>query len=92
MVVNLYPFRETVASGASPPEIVEQIDIGGPAMVRASAKNHGSVAIVVDPRGYPEVLTAVAGGGFDLPSPAAAGRPGLRAHRRLRRGGGQLVR
>ena len=66
VVVNLYPFRETVASGASEAEIVEQIDIGGPAMVRASAKNHGSVAVVVDPAGYPDVLAAVAAGGFDL--------------------------
>jgi phosphoribosylaminoimidazolecarboxamide formyltransferase / IMP cyclohydrolase len=65
VVVNLYPFRETVASGASEAEVVEQIDIGGPAMVRASAKNHGSVAVVVDPTGYPDVLTAVAAGGFD---------------------------
>jgi phosphoribosylaminoimidazolecarboxamide formyltransferase/IMP cyclohydrolase len=66
VVVNLYPFRETVASGATPDEIIEQIDIGGPAMVRASAKNHGSVAIVVDPASYGEVLTAVASGGFEL--------------------------
>ncbi len=66
VVSNLYPFRETVASGASPDEIVEQIDIGGPAMVRASAKNHGSVAIVVDPAAYPDVLAAVAAGGFEL--------------------------
>jgi phosphoribosylaminoimidazolecarboxamide formyltransferase/IMP cyclohydrolase len=66
VVVNLYPFRETVASGASVPEIVEQIDIGGPAMVRASAKNHGSVAVVVDPSAYGEVLAAVSSGGFDL--------------------------
>ncbi|CAN5515178.1 bifunctional phosphoribosylaminoimidazolecarboxamide formyltransferase/IMP cyclohydrolase [soil metagenome] len=66
VVVNLYPFRETVASGASDPEIVEQIDIGGPAMVRASAKNHGSVAVVVEPSAYPEVLAAVNAGGFDL--------------------------
>ncbi|MDQ1722598.1 MAG: phosphoribosylaminoimidazolecarboxamide formyltransferase / cyclohydrolase [Pseudonocardiales bacterium] len=66
VVVNLYPFRETVASGAAESEIVEQIDIGGPAMVRASAKNHGSVAVVVDPAGYPDVLSAVAAGGFDL--------------------------
>nr|MDQ2955773.1 bifunctional phosphoribosylaminoimidazolecarboxamide formyltransferase/IMP cyclohydrolase [Actinomycetota bacterium] len=55
VVVNLYPFRETVASGATPPEIIEQIDIGGPAMVRSSAKNHGSVAIVVDPVGYADM-------------------------------------
>jgi phosphoribosylaminoimidazolecarboxamide formyltransferase/IMP cyclohydrolase len=66
VVVNLYPFRETVASGATPAEIVEQIDIGGPAMVRSSAKNHNSVAIVVDPGSYIEVLQAVAAGGFDL--------------------------
>jgi phosphoribosylaminoimidazolecarboxamide formyltransferase / IMP cyclohydrolase len=65
-VVNLYPFRETVAAGASAPEVVEQIDIGGPAMVRAAAKNHGSLAVVVDPARYPEVLAAVRGGGFDL--------------------------
>ncbi|MDQ1744578.1 MAG: phosphoribosylaminoimidazolecarboxamide formyltransferase / cyclohydrolase [Pseudonocardiales bacterium] len=66
VVVNLYPFRETVAAGASAAEVVEQIDIGGPAMVRASAKNHGSVAVVVDPAGYPDVLAAVVAGGFDL--------------------------
>ncbi|MGZ4548429.1 MAG: bifunctional phosphoribosylaminoimidazolecarboxamide formyltransferase/IMP cyclohydrolase [Blastococcus sp.] len=66
VVVNLYPFSETVASGASPDECVEQIDIGGPAMVRAAAKNHPSVAVVVDPARYVEVLAAVAGGGFTL--------------------------
>jgi len=66
LVSNLYPFIETVRSGAPPMEIVEQIDIGGPAMVRASAKNHGSVAVVVDPRFYPDVLQAVHDGGFDL--------------------------
>ena len=49
VVVNLYPFRETVASGASPDECVEQIDIGGPSMVRAAAKNHPSVAVVTSP-------------------------------------------
>jgi phosphoribosylaminoimidazolecarboxamide formyltransferase / IMP cyclohydrolase len=68
LVVNLYPFRQTVASGAARPEIIEQIDIGGPAMVRASAKNHASLAVVVDPAGYGEVLDAVAAGGFDLPA------------------------
>jgi phosphoribosylaminoimidazolecarboxamide formyltransferase/IMP cyclohydrolase len=66
VVVNLYPFTETVASGASPDECVEQIDIGGPAMVRAAAKNHPSVAVVVDPTRYGDVLTAVASGGFTL--------------------------
>ncbi|MEU9974897.1 bifunctional phosphoribosylaminoimidazolecarboxamide formyltransferase/IMP cyclohydrolase [Streptomyces sp. NPDC051014] len=66
VVVNLYPFRETVASGASPDECVEQIDIGGPSMVRAAAKNHPSVAVVTSPGRYADVLAAVAEGGFDL--------------------------
>jgi phosphoribosylaminoimidazolecarboxamide formyltransferase/IMP cyclohydrolase len=66
VVVNLYPFSETVASGAETEECVEQIDIGGPSMVRASAKNHASVAVVVDPLGYDGVLAAVRGGGFTL--------------------------
>jgi phosphoribosylaminoimidazolecarboxamide formyltransferase/IMP cyclohydrolase len=66
VVVNLYPFTETVASGASQDECVEQIDIGGPAMVRAAAKNHPSVAVVVDPARYADVLTAVGAGGFTL--------------------------
>jgi phosphoribosylaminoimidazolecarboxamide formyltransferase/IMP cyclohydrolase len=66
LVVNLYPFAATVASGAQQPEVIEQIDIGGPAMVRASAKNHGSVAVITDPARYAEVLEAVRGGGFDL--------------------------
>jgi phosphoribosylaminoimidazolecarboxamide formyltransferase/IMP cyclohydrolase len=66
VVVNLYPFTETVASGATPDECVEQIDIGGPAMVRASAKNHPSVAVVVDPARYAAVLDAVRAGGFTL--------------------------
>ncbi|MBI9114153.1 bifunctional phosphoribosylaminoimidazolecarboxamide formyltransferase/IMP cyclohydrolase [Sanguibacter suaedae] len=64
VVVNLYPFTATVASGASPDECVEQIDIGGPSMVRAAAKNHPSVAVVVDPAAYPAVVEAVQGGGF----------------------------
>ncbi|MGW0555094.1 bifunctional phosphoribosylaminoimidazolecarboxamide formyltransferase/IMP cyclohydrolase [Streptomyces sp. NPDC002926] len=66
VVVNLYPFRETVASGASPDECVEQIDIGGPSMVRAAAKNHPSVAVVTSPARYADVLDAVKEGGFDL--------------------------
>ncbi|MFF1798377.1 bifunctional phosphoribosylaminoimidazolecarboxamide formyltransferase/IMP cyclohydrolase, partial [Kitasatospora sp. NPDC058263] len=66
VVVNLYPFKATVASGASPDECVEQIDIGGPSMVRAAAKNHPSVAVVVDPARYGDVLKAVQEGGFDL--------------------------
>ncbi len=65
VVVNLYPFQDTVASGADFDECIEQIDIGGPTMVRASAKNHASVAIVVDPAQYPEVVEAVSSGGFE---------------------------
>ncbi|MGO4297969.1 bifunctional phosphoribosylaminoimidazolecarboxamide formyltransferase/IMP cyclohydrolase [Glutamicibacter sp. MCAF14] len=66
VVVNLYPFVQTVASGASQDEVVEQIDIGGPAMVRSAAKNHAAVSIVVDPGFYPQVISAAAEGGFDL--------------------------
>ncbi|NKY55770.1 bifunctional phosphoribosylaminoimidazolecarboxamide formyltransferase/IMP cyclohydrolase [Nocardia flavorosea] len=74
VVVNLYPFSETVASGAAPDECVEQIDIGGPSMVRAAAKNHPSVAVVVDSGDYDQVRKAVAEGGFTL-----AERTGLAA-------------
>ena len=87
VVVNLYPFTETVASGASPDECVEQIDIGGPAMVRAAAKNHPSVAVVVDPARYGDVLDR---GGRRRVHPrraAAAGRRGVPAHRELRHRG-----
>jgi phosphoribosylaminoimidazolecarboxamide formyltransferase / IMP cyclohydrolase len=66
VVSNLYPFAETVASGATPDQCVEQIDIGGPSMVRAAAKNHPSVAIVTSPAAYDDVLAAVAAGGFTL--------------------------
>lgn len=66
VVVNLYPFGETVAGGAGSDECVEQIDIGGPSMVRAAAKNHPSVAVVVDTGDYDRVLTAVGAGGFTL--------------------------
>ncbi|WP_017559182.1 bifunctional phosphoribosylaminoimidazolecarboxamide formyltransferase/IMP cyclohydrolase [Nocardiopsis baichengensis] len=65
VVVNLYPFRETVASGASAAECIEKIDIGGPSMVRAAAKNHASAAVVVDPARYGEVLEAVRADGFE---------------------------
>ncbi|MCL2536395.1 MAG: bifunctional phosphoribosylaminoimidazolecarboxamide formyltransferase/IMP cyclohydrolase, partial [Nocardiaceae bacterium] len=64
VVSNLYPFTQTVASGAGPDEVIEQIDIGGPSMVRAAAKNHPSVAIVTSPEQYAETLAAVAAGGF----------------------------
>jgi phosphoribosylaminoimidazolecarboxamide formyltransferase/IMP cyclohydrolase len=64
VAVNLYPFEATISRpGVSPGEAIENIDIGGPAMVRASAKNHASVVVVVDPREYPAVLDELRGGG-----------------------------
>ena len=66
VVSNLYPFTQTVASGAGEDECVEQIDIGGPSMVRAAAKNHPSVAIVTSPEQYPALIEALAVGGFTL--------------------------
>jgi phosphoribosylaminoimidazolecarboxamide formyltransferase/IMP cyclohydrolase len=66
LVSNLYPFTDTVASGAGPEDCVEQIDIGGPAMVRAAAKNHASVAVLVDPAHYQWALEQIGGGGFTL--------------------------
>jgi phosphoribosylaminoimidazolecarboxamide formyltransferase/IMP cyclohydrolase len=66
LISNLYPFTATVASGATPDECVEQIDIGGPAMVRAAAKNHDTLAVVVDPGRYDWVLQQVKDGGFEL--------------------------
>ncbi|QGK71432.1 bifunctional phosphoribosylaminoimidazolecarboxamide formyltransferase/IMP cyclohydrolase [Allosaccharopolyspora coralli] len=70
LVVNLYPFVQTAASGAGPDEVIEQIDIGGPAMVRASAKNHANVAVVVEPNRYDRVLEQVRAGGFTQPERA----------------------
>ncbi|HVH21646.1 MAG TPA: bifunctional phosphoribosylaminoimidazolecarboxamide formyltransferase/IMP cyclohydrolase, partial [Pseudonocardia sp.] len=67
LVSNLYPFTATVASGASPDECVEQIDIGGPAMVRSSAKNHASVAVITEPGQYDQLRAALTEGGFTLP-------------------------
>jgi phosphoribosylaminoimidazolecarboxamide formyltransferase / IMP cyclohydrolase len=66
LVSNLYPFEQTAARGAPIQECVEQIDIGGPAMVRAAAKNHANVAVITDPSMYGAVTEAVAGGGFTL--------------------------
>jgi phosphoribosylaminoimidazolecarboxamide formyltransferase/IMP cyclohydrolase len=66
LVSNLYPFTETVASGASVDECIEQIDIGGPSMVRGAAKNHANVAVVVSPSRYPEIVAALAEGGFSV--------------------------
>lgn len=65
VVVNLYPFSETVASGASFDDCIEKIDIGGPSMVRGAAKNHASVAVITDAADYARAAEAVASGGFD---------------------------
>ena len=66
LVVNLYPFADTVSSGADPDVVIENIDIGGPAMVRAAAKNHAGVAVITQPSQYSMLLEAVAAGGFNL--------------------------
>ena len=58
-MVNLYPFRETVARGAPFDEVIENIDIGGPAMIRSAAKNHERVAVIVDPADYAPVLAEI---------------------------------
>jgi phosphoribosylaminoimidazolecarboxamide formyltransferase/IMP cyclohydrolase len=65
VVVNLYPFEKTVASGAPYPDVIENIDIGGPAMLRSAAKNHAFVAVVTDPADYAMILDAVAADGID---------------------------
>ena len=62
VVVNLYPFAQTVAKGASRDTVIENIDIGGPSMVRSAAKNHAFVAIVTDPADYPEIIDALGQG------------------------------
>ena len=64
VIINLYPFAQTIAAGASFEDSIEQIDIGGPAMLRAAAKNHGSVAVISDPSQYDQLLSAISGGGF----------------------------
>jgi phosphoribosylaminoimidazolecarboxamide formyltransferase/IMP cyclohydrolase len=67
LVVNLYPFEETVAGGADYATAIENIDIGGPAMIRAAAKNHAHVAVVVDPEDYGKVIAALDAHGGGTP-------------------------
>ncbi len=62
VVVNLYPFEATLARGAEHDEVIENIDIGGPCMIRAAAKNHARVTVVVDPADYPRVVASAAAG------------------------------
>ena len=64
VIINLYPFAETIASGASFEESIEQIDIGGPSMLRGAAKNHGSVAVICQTSQYDQLLDAIKAGGF----------------------------
>lgn len=64
VVINLYPFAATIASGAGFAECIEQIDIGGPSMLRGAAKNHGSVAVICQPTQYEMLISAVRAGGF----------------------------
>jgi len=64
VIINLYPFAETIASGASFEESIEQIDIGGPSMLRGAAKNHGSIGVICKTDQYDELITAIAAGGF----------------------------
>ncbi|MDO8646597.1 MAG: bifunctional phosphoribosylaminoimidazolecarboxamide formyltransferase/IMP cyclohydrolase [Candidatus Planktophila sp.] len=66
VIINLYPFAATIASGASFAECIEQIDIGGPSMLRGAAKNHGSVAVISHTSQYDELINAVKSGGFTL--------------------------
>ena len=64
VIINLYPFAETIASGANFEESIEQIDIGGPSMLRGAAKNHGSVAVICQTSQYDQLLDAISAGGF----------------------------
>ena len=94
-MVNLYPFEATVAKGAPYDECIENIDIGGPAMIRAAAKNHAAVTVVVEPEDYARVLAEhgrATAAPPRLDAAQGAGRQGLRAHGRLRCGDQRLVR
>jgi len=64
VIINLYPFAQTIASGADFAESIEQIDIGGPSMLRGAAKNHNSVAVVCKTSQYDELIAAIQAGGF----------------------------
>ena len=92
LVVNLYPFEATVAGGADFAACVENIDIGGPAMIRGAAKNHADVAVVVDPADYPAILAALEQGGTDLALRKRLAQKAYARHRRLRCGDLELAR
>jgi len=67
VIINLYPFAETIALNASFAECIEQIDIGGPSMLRGAAKNHSSVAVISEPSQYDQLISAISAGGFTEP-------------------------
>ena len=95
LVVNLYPVRgDRRERRADYDDCIENIDIGGPAMIRAAAKNHAGVTVVVDAADYARVLAEMRanGGATTFALPPRAGAEGLRAHGRLRRGDLQLAR
>ena len=82
LVVNLYPFEATLAAGGDYETCIENIDIGGPAMIRAAAKNHADVAVLVDAADYEPVLAALEAGGTDM-ALRQNGAKSLCPHRRL---------
>ena len=94
LVVNLYPFEAALARGAAFDDMIENIDIGGPAMIRAAAKNHADVAVIVDVADYDALLAEMAAndGGTTATFRRAHGAEGVCAHRRLRRGDLELAR
>ena len=88
VVVNLYPFEATIARPDVTAELaVENIDIGGPAMIRSAAKNHADVLVIVDPNDYDEVRAAIAAGGTELRAAASVCRQSVLAHGAIRRRG-----
>ena len=94
VMVNLYPFDSCGCTWktARAAVVIENIDIGGPAMLRAAAKNHADVLAVVDPGDYPAVIDALNGGGTTLNQRAPLRRQGLCPHRALRCGDRRLLR
>ena len=93
LIVNLYPFAQATARpDCTLEDAIENIDIGGPAMLRAAAKNWADVAVVIDPADYPRVLEELRAGGVQRQHALHAGQEGVRTHRRLRRHDQQLPR
>ena len=78
VIINLYPFAATIASGADFAECIEQIDIGGPSMLRGAAKNHGSVAVISQISQYDALIEALKSGGFTLAQRRALARESFR--------------